>query len=186
MPLPTHRVLPRIGYDAGMVETPPVRLSSRLTFFYKFIFPTVWILGFAGGTLGMFMSRDPNARGPAIGFAIATVLGTVLLSASCFPLKTIVAAGDGIVVGNFFRKIEIPYAQVASIHENWLNRGQYATIWLNGDSPFGQRIKFLAYARFTLRFWTAHPALVMLRERVQQAHSRSSGMPRTSPGVEAN
>jgi hypothetical protein len=169
-----------------MAEMPPVRLSSRLTFFYKFIFPTAWILGFAGGTLGMFMSRDPNDRGPAIGFAIATVLGTVLLCASCFPLKTVVAASDGIVVGNFFRTIEIPYAQVASIDESWLNRGQYATIWLSGDSPFGQRIRFLAYARFTIRFWTDHPALVMLRERVQSAHSRSSGTPETSQGVETN
>jgi hypothetical protein len=169
-----------------MAEMPPVRLSSRLTFFYKFIFPTVWILGFAGGTLAMFMSRDPDARGPAIGFAVATVLGTVLLSAFCFPLKTVVAAGGGIVVGNFFRKTEIPYAQVVSIDENWLNRGQYATIWLTGDSPFGQRIRFLAYARFSLRFWTDHPALVMLRERVQLAHSSSSGTPTTGPGVEAS
>jgi hypothetical protein len=53
----------------------------------------------------------------------------------CFPLKTVVAAGGGIIVGNFFRKIEIPYAQLASIDENWLNRGQYATTWLKEDSP---------------------------------------------------
>jgi hypothetical protein len=166
-----------------MVEMPPVRLSSRLMFFYKFIFPTVWILGFAGGTLAMFMSRDPNARGPAVGFAVTTVLGGVLLSAFCFPLKTVVADGGGIVVGNFLRKIEIPYSQLASIDESWLNRGQYATIWLNRDSPFGQRIRFLAYARFTLRFWTAHPALVMLRERVLQVHSRSAGTPEISQGA---
>lgn len=169
-----------------MLEMSPVRLSSRLTFFYKFIFPTVWILGFAGGTLGMFMSRDPNARGPALGFAVATVLGTVVLSASCFPLKTIVAVGDGIVVGNFFRKIEVPYAQLASIDENWRNRGQVVTIWLNGDSPFGQRIRFLAYARFTIRFWTDHPALVLLRERIELAHSRSSGTRTPGPGGEAS
>ena len=98
----------------------------------------------------MSISRDPNVRGSAVGFAVATLVGTALLSAFCFPLKTIVAAGDGIVVGNFFRKIEIPYAQVASVDQSWLNSGQHATIRLKGDSPFGQRIRFLAYARFTL------------------------------------
>jgi hypothetical protein len=154
-----------------MVDQIPMRLSSRLTFFYKFIFPTVWILGFAGGTLAMLMNRDPGARGPAIGFAVATVIGTILLAAFCFPLKTVVAAREGIIVGNFFRQVQIPYVQIASIDGSWLYRGQYVTIRLNVDSPFGQRIRFLAYSRFTLLFWDPHPALVTLRENVESARS---------------
>jgi hypothetical protein len=156
-----------------MVEMPPVRLSSRLTFFYKFILPTAWILGYGAGTIGLFMSRDPNARGSAVGFAAATLLGALIFAKWCFPLKTVVAGKDGILVSNFLRQIEIPYPQIASLGETWLNRGQYATIRLNGDSPFGSEIRFLAYARFTLRFWSDHPAVVLLRERAQLARPAS-------------
>jgi hypothetical protein len=161
----------RLGYDGRMVEISPLRLSSRLTFFDKFIFPTVWSLGFAGGTLAMFMSRDPNNRGAAVGFAAATLIGTLFLSAVCLPLKTVIAAQDGIVVSNFVRQIEIPYHQIASVDENkWLST-RVTTIWLNADSAFGQKIRFQPYTQFTLGFWRDHPAVVLLRERVKLAQS---------------
>jgi hypothetical protein len=54
-----------------MAQMPPLRFSSRLAFMFMFNFPTLSILGFAGGILAMFMSRDANARGPAVGFAAA-------------------------------------------------------------------------------------------------------------------
>jgi len=156
-----------------MVEMPPVRLSSRLTLLYKLIFPAVWILGFAGGTLAMLTSREANAHGAAVFFAVATLVGTLFLSATCFPLKTVIATQEGIVVSNFVRQIQIPYDQIVSVNENkWLNT-RHTTIWLRADSSFGQKIRFQPYTQFTFRFWKDHPAVDLLRERVRLAHSIS-------------
>lgn len=144
-----------------MVEMPAVRLSSRLTFLYKFIFPTVWILGFAGGTLAMLRSGEPMAAG----FAVATLAGTLFLSATCFPLKSVIAVHDGIVVSNFVRQIKVPYDEIVSVNENkWLNTHDI-TISLRSHSAFGQKIRFQPYSEFTLRFWRDHASVVLLRER---------------------
>ena len=153
-----------------MVELPRVRLSSRLTFFFKFIFPTLWLLGFSAGTLALVAS--PNDHGMVIPFGAVTVIGGLFLSRVCFPLKTVVATQGGLIVSNFIDKVEIPYAQIVSIDENkWLNT-RVTTIRLNADSAFGQEIRFQPYLHFLL-FWRDHPAVVALRERVRLASERS-------------
>jgi len=77
-------------------------------------------------------------------------------------------------VSNFFREIQIPYPQIASIDENkWLST-RVTTIWLKTDSAFGEVLRFQPYTRFTLHFWRDHPAVVELRRRVQLANERPS------------
>lgn len=46
-----------------------VRLSSRLTFFYKFVFPNVWLLGFGFGTLAQLVNRASKTVMPRRGYA---------------------------------------------------------------------------------------------------------------------
>jgi len=160
----------RLAQEAQQQGT--MRLSSRLTFVYKFIFPSVWLLGFCAGTLALLTRADE--RGMAIPFGVATILGALLFSKACFPLKSVTAARDGILVSNFFREIQIPYPQIASIDENkWLST-RVTTIWLKTDSAFGQVLRFQPYTRFTLLFWRDHPAVVELRRRVQLANERPS------------
>jgi hypothetical protein len=140
-----------------------MRLSSSLTFFYKFIFPSLWLLAFAAGTLALL--TRPGERGMAIPFGVATIIGALFFSQVCFPLKYVTAEREGILVSNFFRETEIPYSQIASIDENkWLNT-RLTTIWLKTDSIFGQEVKFQPYTRFTFFFWKDHPAVVELRRR---------------------
>ena len=38
------------------------QLTSRMTFFYKFIFPTVWIGGFSMGTFDALSGADTHAK----------------------------------------------------------------------------------------------------------------------------
>jgi hypothetical protein len=92
----------------------------------------------------------------------------------CFPLKSVVAGRQGILVSNFFRELEIPYPQIAGVRENkWLNT-RVTTIWLRTDSAFGQQLRFQPYSHFILLFWRDHPAVVELRRRVQLASERPS------------
>jgi len=142
-----------------------VRLSSELTFIYKFVFPSVWLFGFSSATALLLMR--PNERGLAIPFGIATILGALLFSKACFPLKLVTACREGIRVSNFFREVVIPYEEISSIQEHkWLNT-RVTTIWLKTDTAFGQVIRFQPYTHFTLLFWRDHPAVVELRRRVQ-------------------
>jgi len=155
-----------------MIDQGPMRLSSCLTFIFKFIFPSVWLLGFSAGTLSLLMR--PNERGIAIPFGVATIIGALLFSKACFPLKSVFAGRDGLIVSNFIREIEIPYAQIASIDENkWLNM-RVTTILLKGDSAFGRELRFQPYTYFTLLFWKDHPAVVELRRRVELASEQPS------------
>ena len=98
-----------------MMDQGPIRLSSRLTFIFKFIFPSVWLLGFSAGTLALLTRH--NERGMAIPFGLATIIGALLFSKACFPLKAVFAGREGLLVSNFIREIEIPYARIASIDE---------------------------------------------------------------------
>jgi len=147
------------------VDDAPVRLSSDLTFVYKFVFPTVWLLGFSCAT-ALLLTR-PNERGLAIPFGIATIVGALLFWKACFPLKLVTAYREGIRVSNFFREVVIPYEQISDVHEyKWLNT-RLTTIGLKRDTPFGQEIKFQPYIHFTLLLWRDHPAVVELRKRMQ-------------------
>lgn len=161
--------LDNLGYDGRMVDAPTIRLSSRLTFFHKLVFPIVWLLAFATGTLLLSTSRDPKAHEFAPVFGLVTVLGAVFMAAVSFSLKTVIAKQDGIVVGNFLKQIQVPYDQIASVRENKWFSTRLTTIWLRADSGFGQKIKFQPYTHRTFKFWKDHPAVVLLRERIQAA-----------------
>lgn len=59
------------------------------------------------------------------------------------------------------------------MHENkWLNPRD-TTVWFRADSGFGQKIRFQPYRRLIFRFWKDHPAVDLLRERINRAQSMS-------------
>ena len=68
-------------------------LSSGWTWFYKFIFPTVWIGGFGFGTLMMFLAPDSfsgdDVRGIRDEFLTILVLGSALIYWSCIRVKRV-------------------------------------------------------------------------------------------------
>jgi hypothetical protein len=150
-----------------MIDQGLTRLSSSLTFVFKFIFPTTWLLGFSAATL-LLLTR-PDERGLAVPVGMATILGALFFSGACFPLKTVFAGPNGLRVGNFIREIEIPYAQIASVQEHKLLNTRLTTIWLHGDSPFGSKLRFQPYTHLTLLLWKDHPAVVELRTRIAVA-----------------
>src|SRR5207302_5030264 len=71
------------------------QLSSRMTFFYKFILPAIWISGFLPGTAGFFAGafRDQNGNPASMdmcwAFLAATVAGAIFLYWTCVRLKVV-------------------------------------------------------------------------------------------------
>jgi hypothetical protein len=155
-----------------MGESPGDRLSSSLTFIYKFVFPTVWLGGFSIGTVVMFVT----AKGPAPVFAVATVFGLVLMAAICFPLKSVVTTSDGLLVSNYSEEVLIPYAQIAAVVERKFMNPRTITVWLKTPGRFGKKIVFMPYTVFAgLAFasWTDHPVTELLREQMVRAAGRA-------------
>jgi hypothetical protein len=115
----------------------PDQLSSSLTFWYKIIFPSLWLSGFAAGSVAMLFTE----KAPAIAFVCATVAGFFFLRHLCFPLKRVRQGSDGILVSNFSDEIFVPYAQIQLVDENkWIN----ALLW----DPFRFRARFRARSGF--------------------------------------
>jgi len=138
------------------------QLSSSITFFYKFIFPSVWLLGFGGGTLAMLKSGNQHA--PI--FVLATVLGASSLCWLVFPLKRVIAVEGGLLVSNYLKEELIPYPQITTIHENkWINI-RPITLTLKAPCRFGLKIRFMPYQQLSFAFWRDHPASEFLRSRI--------------------
>ena len=153
-----------------MPEMPTVRLSSSLTFFYKFVLPTVWLAGFTGATILLWLDSKPESHAMAVPFTVATLLGALAFLAFCVPLKRVIAGDDGIDIDNFLKNIHVPYSQITGVKQNKLINTNITTIWLATDSPFGQKVIFMPTVRFTFAVWRDHPAVTFLRERVAAAN----------------
>jgi hypothetical protein len=116
-------------------------LSSAWTFFYKVIFPTLWIGGFALATLFMFVAPDAfhsrsgqeDIRGARWIFAAATLLGGALIYWACIRLKKVSLVAGRLVISNYRRAIEIPIRDVESVSGSILVSPEL--IWLRFRRP---------------------------------------------------
>ena len=79
-------------------------VSSGLTFFYKVIFPTVWIGGFGSGSLMLFKNNSPEKWT----FLFALIIGNLFLSIR-FKLKSVRIENENLVISNYFKKIRVPF-----------------------------------------------------------------------------
>jgi len=135
------------------------RLSSRLTFFYKVVFPTIWLGGFSVGTIASLT----RGVGFAVPFAIATLLGLLLFWRTCFPLKKIEAGDDCFWVSAHSEELSIPYSDIEQVYENKLLNLHLVTIVLRQPSRFGRNIVYMPHLQ--LAFWQDHPTAEYLRKR---------------------
>ena len=146
------------------------RLSSRLTFWLKFLFPLIWIGGFATGTISLFVLNVGPERWL---FLVATVIGATFLLCVCAPLK-VVWMGDGVLrVSNYFRSELIPLADVESVHDSsWLSIRRI-TLQFTRTTSFGHSILFMP-AESWFGLGGTHPIAIRLRNEVAIARSGSS------------
>src|SRR5262249_31473642 len=136
----------RVGRRGGAVEN----LSSRLTFFNKFVFPTVWIGGFAFGTLLMFVGPNVNQdiREARWIFLLATIVGATLLYWACMRVKLVSLAEHEFIISNYRHTIRVRLRDVERASSSFLLHPEL--IWLHFRRPteFGTRIVFMPKQRF--------------------------------------
>ncbi len=114
----TERV--RIDGRLSPREGETENLSSSLTFFSKFVFPSLWISVFAVGTLLLFIAPgrlegDPEVQRMRWIFLGFTLFGTALLWWCCIRIKRVFLSASGFIVSNYRQSIQVPFHDVSRV-----------------------------------------------------------------------
>jgi hypothetical protein len=142
------------------------QLSSSMTPFYKFVFPTIWVGGFAAVTLVMFMVPDSFQRGGVHEarwqFAFATAVGGGFIYWACMRLKVVSMTADTLTISNYHRRVDVPLRDVEAISGSLFMSPEL--IWLRFRHPtsFGEKVVFMPEFRFHFGF-SRHPLVAELR-----------------------
>lgn len=121
-----------------------------MTFFYKFVFVTLWSGGFALGML-LSLARAQDGRGAGAWIAALTWLAiTGLIWRVCGNLKRVALDGDTLVVSNYRREVRVPVREVAGVRQNRLVSFRPITITFKHPTAFGDHITFMPPMSFML------------------------------------
>ncbi|HTF33533.1 MAG TPA: hypothetical protein VK714_07505 [Myxococcota bacterium] len=143
------------------------QLSSSMTSFYKFVFPTVWIGAFAFVTLLMFMAPDSSKGNGDVHemrwiFAFMTLLGGNFIYWGCMRLKTVSMSGDALIISNYRRRVDVPLRDVEAISGSMFMSPELIWLRFRHPTPFGEKIVFMPKVRFHFGF-SRHPLVAELR-----------------------
>ena len=136
------------------------QLSSPMTPFWKFVFPSLWIGGFGNGTFQMAANGHPEWPG----FLLATIAGATFLWWGCFRLKKVYIETDTLVISNYIKTDRVPLSEMQDVKENRLINLNPVWLHLKNESKFGRKIMFIPPLRFNLFF--THPLVEELRKMI--------------------
>jgi hypothetical protein len=146
------------------------QISSRLTFFYKFILPAI----FAIGLINTLLTGNARNLDPTMPPYFVPVIGLVFLAWSLWlgwPVKKVSIFGDKLYVSNYRGEIAVPISEIVDVRGNILSDSQRITIYLRNETEFGSKIVFLATYRWSGR-WSTHP---IVEELLALANSQTEG-----------
>jgi hypothetical protein len=127
------------------------RLSSNATFFYKWIFPTIWF-----GFLFLFVAVSLIAgskSGPPLPFLIVPVfmliIGFFFMKKLVFDLvDEVLDGGDVLVVRNGHLEERVALSDIMNVSYSQFTSPPRVTLSLRHPSVFGTRVTFCAPLRF--------------------------------------
>ncbi len=147
----------------------PRMISSRQTFFAKFVLPTLWIGIFGAVTLALWLGLfwGSQMSGPPLPLkwtflAVLLVGGTIFLRTTA-RLKRVRIDGDTLLISNYRTEIRVPVSDIVDVTENRALNHHPVTITLRHETEFGRTITFMPKVRPFL-LWRSHPVVPELRE----------------------
>jgi hypothetical protein len=149
-------------------------LSSGWTFFYKYLFPVVWIGGFAIGARvaidngGVSMSDGWRDGAPPDMVWILLLVGLIGVASTVWltaPLKRVQVddAGD-LVVSNYLHEWRVPVSLITEVKQNRWLKMRPITLRLRADMGCGTSVMFMPPSRLRFRFWQEDPEVEELRQ----------------------
>ncbi|MCP3888992.1 MAG: hypothetical protein GY702_08990 [Desulfobulbaceae bacterium] len=142
-------------------------LSSKYTFFYKFIFIFIWVIGFATGAREvLFYSTEYDLRwiqyaGTWIGIALFIFFAT-----GSVKQVTINREKKQLEVSNFIKSITIPFSEIEDIDGSSLLSPKLIWFILKTPTEFGRKITFMPAHR-PARGIGKHPVVMELRKEFE-------------------
>ena len=138
-------------------------LSSNWTFFWKFIFPALWIPGLGAYTLLAFVERQWFTPREKWFCLVSWLLGCFFVF--FFPirrLKQVRMDGEFLYISNYLKKAKVPLRDVWEVRvlsvQDLVDRKReeapvkpFAIVDFRGQTPFGDRIVFFAKASEVVR-----------------------------------
>ena len=149
------------------------RISSRMTFYSKRVFPVVWF-----GFLGIFVFTALSASG-ARGFPpaflimplVMAVFGYFLMKKLVFDLADEVwDDGTDLVVKNRGQVERIPLSNITNVSYTAVSNPQRVTLTLRNPGPLGKEITFSPPVRWVP--FARSPIVDQLIERIDAARPR--------------
>jgi hypothetical protein len=148
------------------------RISSRMTFYYKRVFPFV-MLGFVVLFIGVPVATGAVPPLPIILFPIAfLVFGYFIMKKLIFDLVDEAwDDGDALIIRNKGQEDRIPLSAIMNVNYASMMNPPRVTLTLRTPSMFGDTVTFAAPIRF-VPFATS-PVIDELIRRVDDARRRS-------------
>jgi hypothetical protein len=153
------------------------RISSRMTFFHKRVFPLVWfgfvLVFLAVGVYGTLV----GGQAPPLPFllmpAIMLVIGYIVMRKLIFDLVDEVwDVGDALIVKNGGREERIGLSEIMNVSYTAFMNPPRVTLTLRGPSEGGREISFCPPVRFVP--FAKSPVITDLIERIDSARRRQS------------
>lgn len=140
-----------------------------MTFFYKFVFPTLWIGVFALVASAMFLSHDRDAQEVRWIFLGITILGAAVWYWSCMRIKQVRLDSGSLKISDFRQEITVPLAAVERVSGSVLMSPELVWLHFRRPTAFGSKVVFMPPIRWFKGF-RRHPLVAELRalsERVR-------------------
>lgn len=150
-------------------------LSSNWTFFYKYLFPVLWTVGFAvGARLAMDHQRAVMHGASASGAApdvvwLLMLVGLLGLASTVWftsPLKRVRLGDDDtlLYISNYMQEWRVPFSLVTGVTQNKWLKLRPITVKLRADVGCGTSVVFMPPVRLRFLFWREDPEVEELRE----------------------
>jgi len=147
------------------------KLSSSWTFYYKVVFPIVWISGFGIGTLLLWLGKfDQPETAPAEMkwlFLFGWLVGSGFILRLALRLKTVTLNGDTLIIKNYSQVDKVPLSSINGISETRLMNPKMIKLNLYPPCVFGEKVVFIPKLKFHNPFGQ-HPIVKQLKELTNQ------------------
>jgi hypothetical protein len=142
------------------------RISSRATFFYKWMFPIFWF-----GFLAIFIAVPLITGSPSLPLpflimpVFMTIIGYFVMKKLVFDLvDEVLDAGDALIIRNRHMEERVALSDISNVSYSPLVSPPRVTLSLRSPGIFGKQVSFCAPIRF-LPFST-NPVVDELIERI--------------------
>ncbi|MDB4533534.1 hypothetical protein N9242_01585 [Vicingaceae bacterium] len=131
-----------------------------MTFFWKFIFPTIGIIVFGSGVIATL------SAGIYVGFIMSLIfiLAVLFMYLTTIRAKKVSIDNEFLYINNFRKTIKTPLSNIKKVDDIVFVSPRTIIIHFKEPTEFGKKISFLGYTEIML-FYGEHPAVKDIRNK---------------------